>query len=131
MPLLEHRFVPRRFAIGTAASLLMAGTAFAHHGWSWAEAEQVDIAGTIDSVTISPPHPSLRVTASDGKTWQVELGNPNQTKRAGFVEGSAAPGNKVVIRGNRSSDPNELRIKAVRITVDGKAYDIYPERIKE
>jgi len=120
-----------RFLLGAAAAVLAAGTAAAHHGWAWAEAEQVEISGTVDSVTIAPPHPTLRVTADDGKTWQVELGNPNQTRRAGFVEGSASPGNKVRIRGNRSRDAGELRIKAVRVTVEGKPYDIYPDRITD
>ena len=128
---IKQPFKSCRTLASTVALLLMTGVAAAHHGWAWAEAEQIDIEATVDQVTIAPPQPSLRVTASDGKKWQVELGNPNQTQRAGFVEGSASPGNKVVIRGNRSSDPNELRIKAVRITVEGKAYDIYPERIKD
>ncbi|MDI7861361.1 DUF6152 family protein [Rhizobiaceae bacterium n13] len=102
----------------------------AHHGWSWAEAELSELNGTIRTISMAPPHPSLEVeTASDG-VWRIELGNPRQTQRSGFVEGSAKIGDQIVVLGNRSLDPNEKRMKAVRITVAGKVYDIYPERIR-
>ncbi|WP_311785677.1 DUF6152 family protein [Ferirhizobium litorale] len=107
-----------------------AGAAMAHHGWSWAEAELSELNGTIRTISMAPPHPSLEVeTASDG-VWRIELGNPRQTQRSGFVEGSAKIGDQIVVLGNRSLDPNEKRMKAVRITVAGKVYDIYPERIR-
>jgi hypothetical protein len=32
--------------------------------------------------------------------------------------------------GNRSKDHAEKRMKAVQISVGGKTYDIYPERIR-
>jgi hypothetical protein len=109
---------------------LLATDAAAHHGWSWAEADQIELAGTIREVAIAPPHPTLRVeTAADG-LWTVELGNPSQTQRAGFVEGVAKAGDPIVILGNRSADRGERRMKAVRVTVADKRYDIYPERIQ-
>jgi hypothetical protein len=120
----------RRAMLGGTAMALVAGTAAAHHGWSWAEAEQIELAGTIREVTIAPPHPVLRVeTASDGM-WTVELGNPSQTSRAGFVEGVARPGDRIVALGNRSENRRERRMKAVRVTVGERRFDIYPERIQ-
>jgi hypothetical protein len=92
----------------TAAIMAFAATAaLAHHGWTWAEEEQSELTGIVRTVTIAPPHPSLQV-----------------------VEGSAKPGDEVVILGNRSLDQSEKRMKAVRITVNGKVFDIYPERIR-
>lgn len=119
---------------GITATIVIAAfaatAAFAHHGWTWAEEEQTELKGIIRTVVIAPPHPTLDVeTASDG-LWKVELGNPRQTQRSGFVEGSAKPGDDVIVLGNRSLDPNEKRMKAVRITVNGKVFDIYPERIR-
>ncbi len=117
-------------AVSAVIAVSAATAAFAHHGWSWAEQQQSELRGTIRTVTIAPPHPSLEVeTTSDG-LWKIELGNPRQTQRAGFVEGSAKPGDEVVILGNRSLDQSEKRMKAVRITVNGKVFDIYPERIR-
>ncbi|MFH5926549.1 DUF6152 family protein [Roseomonas xinghualingensis] len=120
----------RRVFLGGAAMVLVTGGAAAHHGWNWAEDEQVELSGTIREVTIAPPHPALRVeTASEG-VWTVELGNPTQTRRAGFVEGVAKPGDRIVALGNRSQNRNERRMKAVRITVGERRFDIYPERIQ-
>ena len=70
-------------------AMAFATGAAAHHGWSWAEAEQMELRGTVQKVSMGGPHPSLDVaTAADG-VWRVELGNPRQTARSGFVEGSA------------------------------------------
>ena len=81
------------------------------------------------SISFSPPHPTLEIRAEDG-VWRVELGNPNQTQRSGFVEGQAKIGDQITATGNRSEDRSEKRMKAVRIVVSGKTFDIYPERIK-
>ncbi|GCA48879.1 hypothetical protein KGO5_01315 [Sinorhizobium sp. KGO-5] len=111
-------------------SLLLVTGAYAHHGWSWAEADQVELSGTIREISMAPPHPTLQVETTDDGTWRVELGNPRLTQRSGFVEGVAKAGDPIVVLGNRSLDRNEKRMKAVRITVAGKVYDIYPERIR-
>ena len=118
------------YAVAAAVSLAATGAALAHHGWSWAEGEQTELEGTITDISMAPPHPSLKVEASDGVVWQVDLGNPRNTERSGFVEGSAKVGDPIVVLGNRSLDKDEKLMKAVRITVAGKAFDIYPERIK-
>ena len=104
--------------------------ALAHHGWSWAEDAQSELKGTIRSISMAPPHPSLQVVATDGVLWQVDLGNPNQTERSGFTATSAKPGDAVVILGNRHKDKPKMQMKAVRITIAGKNYDMYPERIR-
>lgn len=112
-----------------AVSATLAGTAAAHHGWAWAEGEQTTLEGTIQSISFAPPHPSLTVMA-DGTVWRIDLGNPRQTERSGFAEGSAKVGDAITVLGNRSADENEKLMKAVRITVAGKNFDMYPERIK-
>jgi hypothetical protein len=104
--------------------------ALAHHGWNWAEDQQSELKGTVKSVSMAPPHPSLQVTAADGKQWLIDLANPNQTQRSGFTAASAKPGDAIVVLGNRAKDKAQLWMKAVRITVAGKTYDLYPERIK-
>lgn len=103
--------------------------AAAHHGWSWAEEQQTELKGVIKTVSMAPPHPTLQVTAADGVEWRVDLGNPNQTARSGFAEGSAKPGDAIVVLGNKALDKSKW-MKAVRITVAGKQYDMYPERIR-
>lgn len=117
-------------AASVIATTVLTTAALAHHGWSWADADQIELQGRITDIYIGPPHPTLKVqTASDG-LWTVELGNPTQTQRAGFVEGSAKAGDQITVLGNRSQDKQEKRLKAVRITVGAKTFDIYPERIR-
>lgn len=114
-----------------AGAMTLATAALAHHGWEWAEKKQTTLEGTIREIYIGPPHPTLKVeTASEG-LWQIDLANPSQTSRSGFAEGSARPGNKVLILGNRSAKKDQKLMKAVKITVEGKDFLLYPERIQK
>lgn len=113
---------------GAVASLAL--PAAAHHGWNWAEEAQTELKGTIRSISMAPPHPSLQVAAADGAVWLVDLGNPNQTERSGFTATSAKPGDAIVVLGNRALDKTKMHMKAVRITIAGRNYDLYPERIR-
>src|SRR5262245_39029661 len=113
-----------KFGLAAVASAaLFAGGAAAHHGSSWAEAEQIELRGTIQPLSLGGPHPTLDVATAEDGVWRIELGNPRQTERAGFVEGSARNGDPIIALGNRSLDRNEKRMKAVRITVGEKRYD--------
>jgi hypothetical protein len=122
----------RLFILAAAllAVTIVSVQAFGHHGWSWAEEEQTELQGTIHTISMSPPHPVLQVNAADG-LWQVDLGNPNQTARSGFTAESAKVGDAVTVLGNRSNEKGKKHMKAVRITVEGKAFDMYPERIRK
>lgn len=119
----------RHLAAASLMAATCAGAAIAHHGWSWAEGDLKRLTGTITEIVIAPPHPTLTVAAADGTVWTVELGNPGRTQRSGFVEGVAAPGDQVTVLGNRALDADQPCMKAVRITIDGRDYDMYPERI--
>jgi hypothetical protein len=121
---------PTRAVAGSLVAMLFAASAYGHHGWSWAEADQIELRGTIREISMAPPHPTLNVATEKDGVWLVELGNPRLTERSGFVEGAAKIGEPIVVLGNRSLDRNEKRMKAVRITVSGKVYDIYPDRIR-
>ena len=125
---LAHRMV---LLLCATAMALFTMQAFAHHGWAWAEQEQSELKGTITEISMAPPHPALRVTDQEGRVWQVDLGNPSQTQRSGFSGDTAKVGDDITVLGNRTKEPKKEHIKAVRITVGGKQYDMYPERIKQ
>ncbi len=109
-------------------ALLAAVPALAHHGWSWTEDGFFELTGIIRAISYGNPHPTLDVDV-EGETWRVELATPAATQRAGFMEDTAKVGDRIVAIGHRSRDEAEKRMKAVRITVNGKTYDVYPNRV--
>jgi hypothetical protein len=123
-------FNRRRFIAGAGALGLtgVATGAVAHHGWSWAEGEMFELAGVIKSAKLGNPHGILKVTAKDGE-WTVEVGQPWRNKRAGLEDSMLARGVQLTILGNRTKDKKQKVMKAVRIVINGKNHDLYPERI--
>lgn len=119
----------RRLFPSVIAAIAFAGSALAHHGWTWTVEEQSELTGTIREVFIGNPHAVLTVEAEDG-TWTVELAPPSRTRAAGFTEQAAKEGDEVTAIGNRSKNPDEKRMKAVRVIVNGKTYDVYPDRVQ-
>lgn len=117
-------------ALPYLAVLALGQHALAHHGWAWAEDAQSTLTGKVLSVSMSAPHPTLQVTDADGAIWQVDLGNPSQTQRSGFTAESASAGVAITVLGNRNRDHERKHMKAVRVTIDGKSFDMYPERIR-
>ena len=134
----EDKMTARRFNRRRAVQLALVGAAAAglalpaaaHHGWNWAEEAQTELKGTVRSISMAPPHPSLQVAAADGTVLLVDLGNPSQTERSGFTAASAKAGDAIVVLGNRALDKTKMHMKAVRITIAGRNYDLYPERIR-
>ena len=39
------------------------------------------------------------------------------------------PGTEVILLGERSANPDERVMKVERVTIDGKNYDLYPDRL--
>lgn len=107
---------------------LLAAPAFAHHGWSWTEDGFFELTGTIENISYGNPHPTLEVSA-DGEVWTVDLATPRATAAAGFMEDTASIGDEVTVIGNRTRDPDERLMKAVRVIVNGETYDVYPNRV--
>ena len=125
---MKIRTIDRRMLLALSATALFSSAAFAHHGWAWTDEERFELTGKIKEVFIGNPHAVLSVEAEDG-VWTVELAPPSRTRAAGVDENTAKVGDQVTAIGNRSSDHNEKRMKAVQIVVNGKTYDIYPDRI--
>jgi hypothetical protein len=112
-----------------ACAVLLSQRAAAHHGWAWADDEQSTLTGKIQSISMAAPHPTLQVSDAAGATWQIDLGNPSQTERSGFTGESAKTGDAITVLGNRNRDRARNHMKAVRITIAGKNFDLYPERL--
>ncbi len=118
----------QRLAVAVVVVVAGIASAWAHHGWACTEDETFTLTGVIEDIYLGNPHARLDVRADDG-VWQVDLAPLGPTARAGFVEGVANVGDEVTAIGNRSRDPNERRMKAARIIVNGNTYDVYPRRV--
>lgn len=123
----------RKIAVLTAGSLLIAGISAqvsAHHGWGGQERAQMDISGTVHTAAqISGPHGSMQVQDENGQIWDITLASGSRAQRAGLVNDVFPVGAKVTVRGNRNSDLKRFELKSVRVTMDSKNFDLYPERL--
>jgi Family of unknown function (DUF6152) len=109
-------------AVVAAASALAAG-AFAHHGWgSYDAANPVTVTGPIQTVKFENPHAEITVKAPD-KVWTVTLAPTSRMTARGASANVVAVGKTVLAYGYPSTvDRSEMR--AERITVDGKTYEL-------
>ena len=124
-----HRFNPSTRWLAAAAALAFAGAALAHHGWAWTEDNETQMSGKLEKIHLGNPHAHVELRNEQG-LWEVDLAPPGPTERAGFVEGVAKVGDMASVTGHRAKDPKELMFKAETITVNGKTYDVYPNRPK-
>jgi hypothetical protein len=121
-----------RWFVGlTGAALgLVALQASAHHGWAGQQQDQSEVTGKLQTdVSLAGAHGSMQIVDDKGQVWDVTLAPAARTERAGLKPGVIPKGATVTVRGNRNSDMQRFEIKTVRVTHDGKNYDVYPDRI--
>ena len=116
-------------ALALLAALGLPAAAAAHHGWGWTQDEESRLSGTIQSISFGNPHMHLRLQNAQG-TWEVDLSPPIVAQGSGFGPGAAKAGDRVIITGHRARDPDLRAFKGETITVNGRTYDVYPQREK-
>ncbi len=99
----------------------------AHHGWRWAEDGNFIISGTITEARLGNPHGLLTLNVN-GEAWTIEVGQPWRNERAGLTEALMSPGTDIEVTGHRSREATDRRVKAERVKIKGKTYDLYPNR---
>lgn len=105
------------------AAIALAGPAAAHHGWgSYDAAKPVTVTGPILTSKYENPHATLTVRGTD-KVWTVTLAPTSRMTSRGAVTQIVAVGKTVTAFGYPSTaEKDEMR--AERITVDGKSYEM-------
>ncbi|MEA5162915.1 hypothetical protein U5903_19200 [Cereibacter johrii] len=115
--------------LGLALAAALATTAaFAQKGEPPAGEQKAQVTGELQSISMTPP-PQLELLAPDGARWIIDLGEPERMERAGLDAGAAQPGVAVHVLGLRAAD-GENRMQALRVTIDGTAYDLHPEEVE-
>jgi hypothetical protein len=108
------------FVVGT-------GTVVAHHGWGWATGEEFEITGTITEVRLGNPHGEVTLDVT-GDNWVIEVGQPWRNDRVGLTPELLSQGRTITVHGHRSAREGERVVKAERVVIDGRDYDLYPNR---
>ena len=115
----------KRVVLATAALLLAASPAAAHHSFAMFDlTKEQPLVGTIKEVQFTNPHVWLQVLVPDDKggqtEWGLEAGAPGMLLRTGWKVNTLKPGDKVslVMHPAKSGATNG---SLVRITVpDGR-----------
>jgi len=113
-------------AFGLVLAALPAIPVAAHHGWGWTTDEEFELSGVVRSVPHGNPHGTM-VLATKSGVWTVETGQPWRNDQAGVTQLLKA-GTTLTVHGHRSARPGELLMKAERIIIAGKSYNLYPDR---
>jgi hypothetical protein len=117
---------------GSAVMALVVGVVgsqalMAHHGWGWATDEEFEITGEIVAVRLGNPHGEVTLSV-ENETWVVEVGQPWRNERAGLTEDLLQTGRVITVHGHRSARQQERLVKAERLVIDGRDYNLYPDR---
>lgn len=113
--------------LGMINLLGLTGSALAHHGWSWTTGDNIELIGIIKEASLGLPHGTLKVDA-EGDVWTVQVGQPYRNERAGLVDGDLAEGVEIRIIGEPSANIEERLLKAERLYLGEREYDLYPNR---
>lgn len=109
------------------AVVLLSGPGSAHHGWRWTTGGNIELTGVVQKASLGMPHGVLHVDA-EGEVWTVEVGQPWRNERAGLKPGDLAKGVEIKAVGEPSADPSKKRMKAERLYIGGREYNLYPGR---
>lgn len=101
--------------------------ASAHHGWSWYGSEAFSLTGTVVEKQFGNPHDRLTVEA-EGQRWTLLLSPPNRSRQAGLSDELVEVGATVTAHGHRRESGDLFEMKTERLEVDGKLYNLYPDR---
>lgn len=120
-----------KYVAGLAAGIfsVLATQALAHHGWSGQSNEDFSLSGTVSKpLSLSNPHATMQIKDAKGQVWDLTLAPPARTSNAGLKEDVVPVGSEVTILGKRNLDPKRFEVKTERVTVNGRNYDVYPDR---
>ena len=113
-----------RQATATGLFILLATVAAsAHHGWgSYDSAKKFTIESAIEMVAWQNPHAHVMLKFENA-TWEVTLAPISRMQRRGLSEEMLKTGTVIKAEGYPSTR-REHEMRAERITVDGKVYEM-------
>ena len=117
----------RRFILVAALSVVLCGSAAAHHSFAaeYDANQPITLAGKVARIDLISPHAwlYLDVAGPDGTTtrWNVEMGAPNALIRRGINKNTVPVGAEVTVDGYRAKDgSNTVNSQSIKLA-DGRA----------
>ena len=106
--------MPKRI-LSIALCVSCAGTvAIAHHSYgAYIREQKIPIEGVLERLTVGNPHAILEVRTDGGVLFMAEWGSAIQLTRSGFEAGMLAAGDRVIVTGSPSRDPEAHRMALV------------------
>lgn len=120
--------ISRRMLLGMSGAVVLTGPALAHHGWRWTDSGDFELTGLITEARLGNPHGELTIDA-EGEIWTAEVGQPWRNENAGLTDDMLSPGTEVTVLGERHADPDRRLMKAEAVTIAGRTYVLYPDRV--
>ena len=113
----------KKTIVFAALALLLTASADAHHGWgSYDAAKPVTVTGPVMTSKFENPHAEITVKGND-KVWTVTLAPTFRMTSRGAAAEIVAVGRTVSAYGYPSNAQKD-EMRAERITVDGKTYEM-------
>ena len=116
----------RTLALCGLLTAILAGSAWAHHGWTgYDEQKTITLTGIIREASYENPHAliKLQVDEGKGKTWLAYLAPPSRMDSRGFQKDALKVGATATLVGYpHKSTADEMR--AERITMGGKTIEL-------
>ena len=112
----------RWLCITLLATLVTAGSVFAHHGWSHYDASKtLNFTGVIRESSYSNPHGQIKLQVDDGKgkTWLVVLAPPARMSSRGLTKKMLKAGTTATVVGYPHKEKAD-EMRAEHITINGK-----------
>jgi hypothetical protein len=114
-------------AFAAAGSLLVQGSAAAHHSFAaeFDRSQPVTVTGSVTKVEWANPHARFYIDAKDEATgatvnWDFELASPNGLMRRGWTRNSMKLGDTVTVTGHRAKNNPHVGNASTVTLADGK-----------
>ncbi|MFC3166872.1 MULTISPECIES: hypothetical protein [Paracoccus] len=101
-------------------------TTIEHTAWDEFKPHLVRLEAVVTDNYATGSDPVLCVRDRNGHNWTIELASRARNAQVGLTESAALPGDPVRIIGRRARLFGEQRIKAVHLTIAGRAFELYP-----
>jgi hypothetical protein len=113
-----------RVLAGTAAFLLVAGSALAHHGAAslYDMSKETTVKATITEYVWTNPHVEVGISQSGGTTTELllELGSPPNIRNRGWTSRTLKPGDVVTVTFHPGLRGMKIGVMVKLVTPDGK-----------